>query len=217
MTTYLDGLDSGLMGIKTAMSTTTQPPRAVPLHRFVPAQRSGKDWIVTCPYCHSQHFHYRLREAQAPCLLGWYYLRRQRSQNAKCSHLWGMTRGKLKPTKDMDEETDTQTTTDQPQRLATTLCSPSSFIAEVLRKDEAAVDELKTLVPEYTPPDEYAALHTRGKQALETLDEMTSLLRSAICICERQGTATNWEGFAASIRKLGLSGVTARTYRQANA
>lgn len=96
-------------------------------------------------------------------------------------------------------------------------CSPASFIAEVLRKDTAAVDELKTLVPEFTPPDEYTALHGRGKEALATLDEMTSLLRSAICICERQGEATNWDGFAASIRKLGLTGVTARTYRQANA
>lgn len=96
-------------------------------------------------------------------------------------------------------------------------CSPSSFIAEVLRKDAAAVDELKVLIPEYTPPDEYAALHARGKEALETLDEMTALLRSAICICERQGKQTNWEGFAASIQKLGLSGFTARTYREANA
>ena len=96
-------------------------------------------------------------------------------------------------------------------------CSPSSFIADVLRKDEAAVSELKALLPNYTPPDEYAALHTRGKESLATLDEMTSLLRSALCICERQGAATNWEGFAASIRKLGLSGVTARTYRQASA
>ena len=95
-------------------------------------------------------------------------------------------------------------------------CSPSSFIAEVLRKDDEAGEELKALLPGYTPPAEYAALHARGKEALETLDEMTSLLRSAICICERQGTATNWEGFATSIRKLGLSGVTARTYRQAN-
>lgn len=93
-------------------------------------------------------------------------------------------------------------------------CSPSLFISEVLRKDEAAVDELKTLLPEYTPPDEYANLHARGKEALTTLDEMTSLLRSAICICERQGAQTNWEGFAASIRKLGLSGVTARTYSE---
>ena len=116
----------------------------------------------------------------------------------------------------MTEETDSQTTTHQPQRLATTLYSPTSFITEILRKDEAAVDELKTLVPEYTPPAEYTALHARGKEALETLDEMTSLLRSAICICGRQGAATNWEGFAASIRKLGLSGVTARTYREAN-
>jgi hypothetical protein len=107
-------------------------------------------------------------------------------------------------------------TPQSPARCVQPVCSPASFIAEVLRKDEAAVNELKTLVPEYTPPGEYAALHARGKEALETLDEMTSLLRSAICICERQGTATNWEGFAASIRKLGLSGVTARTYRQAN-
>lgn len=95
--------------------------------------------------------------------------------------------------------------------------SPASFIADVLRKDEAAVEELKALLPEYTPPAEYNALHARGKEAMDTLDEMTSLLRSAICICEREGAATNWNGFAASIRKLGLTGVTARTYRQANA
>lgn len=78
------------------------------------------------------------------------------------------------------------------------------------------MNELKMLVPQYTPPEEYMALHARGTEALATLDEMSSLLRSAICICERQGAATNWEGFAASVRKLGLSGVTARTYRQAN-
>lgn len=107
-------------------------------------------------------------------------------------------------------------TTQSPDRCVQPACSPASFIAEVLRKDEAAVNELKILVPEYTPTAEYAALHARGKEALETLDEMTSLLSSAICICERQGAATNWEGFAASIRKLGLSGVTARTYRQVN-
>ena len=94
--------------------------------------------------------------------------------------------------------------------------APASFIAEVLRRDEAAVDELKSLMPDYTPPAEYTELHTRGKEALVTLDEMTSLLRSAICIAEREGSETNWMGFAASIRKLGLSGVTARNYRQAN-
>lgn len=99
----------------------------------------------------------------------------------------------------------------------TEACSPASFIAEVLRRDEAAVDELKSLMPEYTPPAEYTELHTRGKEALVTLDEMTSLLRSAICIAEREGSETNWMGFAASIRKLGLSGVTARNYIQSNA
>lgn len=106
--------------------------------------------------------------------------------------------------------------TQSPARCVQPACSPASFIAEVLRKDAAAVDELKTLVPEYTPPAEYTALRARAKEALETLDEMTALLRSAICICERQGVATNWDGFAASIRKLGITGVTARTYRQAN-
>ena len=96
-------------------------------------------------------------------------------------------------------------------------CPPSLFIADVLRKDEDAVKELKTLGVEYTPPVEYEALHRRGKEALVMLDEMTALLRSAICICERQGQGTNWDGFADSIRQLGLNGVTARTYRQGNA
>jgi hypothetical protein len=85
-----------------------------------------------------------------------------------------------------------------------------------MRKDAAAVGELKSLMPDYSPPAEYTAMHTRGVESMKVLDEMTNLLRSALCICEREGTSTNWAGFADSIRKLGLSGVTARTYRQAN-
>lgn len=115
-----------------------------------------------------------------------------------------------------ESTTRSATAVDRAARSLHPICSPSSFIAEVLRKDDAAVEELKTLMPEYAPPAEYADLHAQGKAALATLDEMTSLLRSAICICERQGLMTNWEGFAASIRKLWLSGVTARTYREEN-
>lgn len=61
---------------------------------------------------------------------------------------------------------------------------------------------------------DYTELNKRSKEAIAVLDEMRELLRSALCIAERQGEQTNWEGFAASIRKLGLTGITARTYRQ---
>lgn len=43
--------------------------------------------------------------------------------------------------------------------------------------------------------------------------EMENLLRSACAIADRKGTDTAWTRFADSIRKLGLTGVTARTYR----
>lgn len=43
--------------------------------------------------------------------------------------------------------------------------------------------------------------------------EAKDLLRSACCIAERKGEGTAWERFIASVHKLGLSGVTARTYR----
>lgn len=43
--------------------------------------------------------------------------------------------------------------------------------------------------------------------------ELEELLRSACCIAERKGENVAWERFAASIRKLGINGITARTYR----
>jgi hypothetical protein len=42
---------------------------------------------------------------------------------------------------------------------------------------------------------------------------MEELLRSACAIADRKGAETAWERFANSIRELGLTGVTARTYR----
>ena len=43
--------------------------------------------------------------------------------------------------------------------------------------------------------------------------ELEDLLRSAHCIALRKGQGTAWERFAASISKLGIGSITARTYR----
>lgn len=43
--------------------------------------------------------------------------------------------------------------------------------------------------------------------------EMEELLRSACAIADRNGENTAWERFGNGIRKVGLNGVTARTYR----
>lgn len=47
--------------------------------------------------------------------------------------------------------------------------------------------------------------------------EMEDLLRSACAIADRHGVQTAWERFGNSIRKLGLNGITARTYRDLDA
>lgn len=52
---------------------------------------------------------------------------------------------------------------------------------------------------------------TTAKTARET--ELEELVRAACAIAARQGKGTNWERFIASAAKLGLNGVTARTYR----
>lgn len=44
--------------------------------------------------------------------------------------------------------------------------------------------------------------------------ELEELLRSAICIAHRRGDGTAWNRFIASGHRLGLNGVTARTYRR---
>jgi len=43
--------------------------------------------------------------------------------------------------------------------------------------------------------------------------ELEALLRSACAIAERKGESTAWDRFVASVHKVGLNGVTARTYR----
>lgn len=43
--------------------------------------------------------------------------------------------------------------------------------------------------------------------------ELEELLRSARVIAQREGDGTHWLRFDASIAALGISGVTARTYR----
>jgi len=64
--------------------------------------------------------------------------------------------------------------------------------------DEAAFREQLTAV---------LAEERRGGQ------EARELLRSACAIAERKGEGTHWGRFIESIRKLGLNGITARTYR----
>jgi hypothetical protein len=54
-------------------------------------------------------------------------------------------------------------------------------------------------------------LTSKGLNARE--EEMEDLLRSACAIAERKGASTAWDRFADSIRRLGLNGITARTYR----
>lgn len=50
-------------------------------------------------------------------------------------------------------------------------------------------------------------------QPTEREEQMVELLRSACAIADRQGHGTHWQRFGDSIRKLGLNGITARTYR----
>lgn len=83
-----------------------------------------------------------------------------------------------------------------------------------------------------TPCPELLTLSTEGRvdfegdPSLEWIDaevvdeaktprelEMEELLRSACAIAERNGHGTHWKRFIASINKLGLNGITARTYR----
>lgn len=47
----------------------------------------------------------------------------------------------------------------------------------------------------------------------ERIYEMEQLLQSARAICGRRGELTAWERFDASIAKLGIGSITARTYR----
>lgn len=52
-----------------------------------------------------------------------------------------------------------------------------------------------------------------GEAMTERERELEDLLRSACAIAERQGVGTAWDRFSASALKLGINGITARTYR----
>jgi hypothetical protein len=67
--------------------------------------------------------------------------------------------------------------------------------------------ELETLNKLYLELSQLATAKTAHELELE------ELLRSACCIAERQGEGTHWGRFKNSINKLGISGVTPRTYR----
>lgn len=56
-----------------------------------------------------------------------------------------------------------------------------------------------------------SGLNSAGKSPREL--ELEELLRSACAIADRRGADTAWERFAASVHAVGLTGVTARTYR----
>ena len=118
----------------------------------------------------------------------------------------------------MTEETEHGTTEskaiDQQQA-----CSPWVLLREVVAKDQGAVDEIKHIEPRYTPPQAMIDLHGRIAACLAAEKEIEQLLHSARCIADREGKDTNWSAFAASLQKIGISGITARTYRafEANA
>lgn len=52
-----------------------------------------------------------------------------------------------------------------------------------------------------------------ASQTEQRTRELEDLLRSACAIADRSGQGTAWNRFGASVRALGLNGVTARTYR----
>lgn len=51
------------------------------------------------------------------------------------------------------------------------------------------------------------------RDAASRMDELEQLVRSACAIAERKGAGTAWDRYLASAAKLGLNGITARTYR----
>lgn len=113
----------------------------------------------------------------------------------------------------MTEENTPSNTTDQPQSLASAPCPPWVLLREVVAKDQGAVDEIKHIEPRYSPPPAMTDLHARIAACLEAEKEIEQLLHSAKCIADREGKDTNWGAFAASLQKIGISGITARTYR----
>lgn len=70
-----------------------------------------------------------------------------------------------------------------------------------------AIEEAITALPRCV-----AEIERLGVDKLR-FEQMEDLLRSAHAIAARKGAGVAWERFAASIAKLGIGSVTARTYR----
>jgi len=58
-------------------------------------------------------------------------------------------------------------------------------------------------------PKDQAAI----QYALDQIDELKDVLRSARCIAERQGIDTAWVRFSERIGKLGIGSVTAKVFK----
>jgi len=59
-----------------------------------------------------------------------------------------------------------------------------------------------------SPNDQAAIQH-----ALDVIDELVDLLRSARCIAERKGADTAWKRFSDRIGSLGIGSVTAKVFK----
>jgi len=87
------------------------------------------------------------------------------------------------------------------------------LLREIVKKDQEAVNDLRAMYSKYNPPTEMVDLHARISACLEKEKETQELLQSAKCIADRGGKDTEWCSFSASLQAIGISGITARTYR----
>lgn len=84
------------------------------------------------------------------------------------------------------------------------LCKKSGDLQKRIAELEREVNDCRQIITTY-------AEETEVQQ--KRIAELDDLLRSACCIAMRQGVETHWGRFIASVEKLGLNGITARTYR----
>ena len=84
---------------------------------------------------------------------------------------------------------------------------------------EDAADKLASIIlaEPIDWPDHGAKWEEAAEEAArlhEDIKELRELVRSACAIADRKGEGTAWNRFKASAAKLGLNGITARTYRK---
>ena len=72
-----------------------------------------------------------------------------------------------------------------------------------------------TMKPKLPDPDHDISHPSTNQEAVmrERITELEELLQSACSISERKGAGTAWDRFLASALKLGINGITARSYR----